>query len=88
MSVVLLQHDKYHAHMPVDRMYLHITRTEQGDENSYISSHPMVEENPALSYLHYTTSITGIMEQLNPHLTLLIITFFSHVMFHFIYSLI
>jgi hypothetical protein len=36
MSVVLLQYDKYHAHMPVDRMYLHIIRTEQGDENSYI----------------------------------------------------
>jgi len=48
----------------------------------------MVEENPALSYLHYTTSTTGIMEQLNPHLTLLITTFFSHVMLHFINSFI
>ena len=36
VCVVLLQHGKYHTRMPVARMYLHITRTHQGDENCYI----------------------------------------------------
>jgi len=37
MSVMLLHHGKYLTHMPVARMYLHITRRQPGDENSYIS---------------------------------------------------
>ena len=63
MSVVLLQHDKYHAHMPVARMYLHFTRTQQGDENSYISSHPMVEDISATQPFH--TYITQLVEQVS-----------------------
>ena len=72
--------------MSIARMYLHITRTQQGDENCYISSRHFC--NPALSYLHYTTSTVGIAVQLNLHLTLLILTFFSHVSLHFINSFI
>jgi len=63
MSVVKLQHDKYHARMPVARMYLHITRTHQGDENSYISSHPMVEDISATQHFH--TYITQRVQQVS-----------------------
>jgi len=53
---------KYHAHMPIARMYLHITRTQQGAEICYISSRHFCK--PALSYLHYTTIRVGIVVQL------------------------
>ena len=63
MSVVLLQHDKYHAHMPVARMYLHITRIQQGNENSHISSPPVVEDISATQPFH--TYITQPVQQVS-----------------------
>jgi len=63
MSVVLLQHDIYHAHMTAARMHIHITRTQQGDENSYIISHPMVEDIYATQFFH--TYITQLVLQVS-----------------------